>query len=507
MKSLILALDIGTSSVRAALYDANGNVLPESFVKNERTLTATEDGGAEIDALEGFKQIETAIEDVLKKSAKIEGEIEYVAASSFWHSLVGVDAKGKPTTKVFGWADTRSRKYVSVLREKLNETEVHNRTGARFHSSFWTAKLLWLKKEFSDVFKKTDKWLSFSDFAALNFFGTPSSRRQTGRSRQDVGVPFTSVSMASATGIFDIRANDWDAELVKFLKLKKENLPEIVETDTQTFQLNSKYQKRWERLKNAKWFLAIGDGAANNIGAGCVSKEKAALMIGTSGAMRVAFAGDAPTKIPSGLWCYRIDRKRVIMGGALSDGGGLYRWLKDNFRLTDDDDKTEAEIEKREPDSHGLTFLPFLAGERSTGYHEAANGAVLGLKSATDAIDITQAALESVAYRFAEIYDQINSICKLKTIIASGGALRESPVWTQIIADVLQQNMSLPNTHEASSRGAVLLALETIGKIESIETLATPKGREFKFDKKRKAIYQKARTRHENFYDLLLNSE
>lgn len=491
MKSLILALDIGTSSVRAALYDTSGNVLPESFVKNERTLTATEDGGAELDALEGFKQIETAIDDVLKKSAKIKGEIEYVAASSFWHSLVGVDEKGKPTTKVFGWADTRSREYVQVLREKLNETEIHNRTGARFHSSFWTAKLLWLKKEFPDIFKKTDKWLSFSDFAALKLFGEAK----------------TSVSMASATGIFDIRANDWDAELVKFLKLKSSNLPEIVETDAQTFQLNSKYQKRWTRLKTTKWFLAIGDGAANNIGAGCVSKDKAALMIGTSGAMRVAFQGDAPTKIPNGLWCYRIDRKRVIMGGALSDGGGLYRWLKDNFRLTDDDDKTEVEIEKREPDSHGLTFLPFLAGERSTGYHETANGAVLGLKSATDAIDIVQAALESVAYRFAEIDDQLNTICKLKTIIASGGALRESPVWTQIIADVLQQNMLLPNTHEASSRGAVLLALETIGKIESIETLATPKGREFKFDKKRKAIYQKARTRHEKFYDLLMNSE
>lgn len=491
MKSLILALDIGTSSVRAALYDANGNVLPESFVKNERTLTATEDGGAEIDALEAFKQIETAIEDVLKKSAKIEGEIEYVAASSFWHSLVGVDTKGKPTTKVFGWADTRSRKFVAVLREKLNEAEVHNRTGARFHSSFWTAKLLWLKKEFPEVFKKTNKWLSFSDFAALKLFGEAKS----------------SVSMASATGIFDIRANDWDAELIKFLKLKKANLPEIVATDAQTFQLNSKYQKRWARLKNAKWFLAIGDGAANNIGAGCVLKDKAALMIGTSGAMRVAFQGDAPTKIPSGLWCYRIDRKRVILGGALSDGGGLYRWLKDNLKLNCSDDEIEDEIAKKEPDAHGLTFLPFLAGERSTGYHETANGAVLGLKSATDTIDIVQAALEAVAYRFAEIYDQINSICKLKTIIASGGALRESPVWTQIIADVLQQNMSLPDTHEASSRGAVLLALETIGKIESIETLGTPKGREFKFDKKRKAIYQKARTRHEQFYNLIFENK
>ncbi len=95
--------------------------------------------------------------------------------------------------------------------------------------------------------------------------------------------------MASATGIFNIRSNNWDAELIKFLKIKIENLPEIVAEDKKTFQLNQNYQKRWERLKDAKWFSAIGDGAANNIGAGCVTKEKAALMVGTSGAMRVAF--------------------------------------------------------------------------------------------------------------------------------------------------------------------------------------------------------------------------
>ncbi len=485
---LILVLDIGTSSVRAALYDFSGNVLPETFVKNERQLTATDDGGAEIDALEGLKQIEKAIDDVLGRAEKLKGEIEYVAASSFWHSLVGIDAKGKPTTKIFGWADTRSADFVESLRENFDETEVHNRTGAHFHSSFWTAKLLWLRKDFPDIFKKTDKWISFSDFLALKFFGEAQ----------------TSISMASATGIFDIRANVWDVDLLKFLTIKPENLPEIVAEDAQTFQLNAKYQKRWERLKSAKWFLAIGDGAANNIGAGCVKKEKAALMIGTSGAMRVAFAGEVPEKIPHGLWCYRIDRKRVIIGGALSDGGGLYRWLKDNLKLNGTDDEIEDKISQNAPDSHGLTFLPFLAGERSTGYNETAHGAILGLKTATDSIDIVQAALESVAYRFAEIYDRLNEVCKIREIIASGGALRESPVWTQIISDVLAQNLNLPETREASSRGAVLLALEMIGKIESIENLKTPKGQGFKFDKKRNAIYRKVRERHKKFYNLLL---
>lgn len=488
--SLILVLDIGTSSVRSALYDFDGNVLPETFIKHERTLTATDDGGAEIDADVAFEQVVAAIDDVLRKSKNNKTEIGYVAASSFWHSLVGVDEKGKPTTKVFGWADTRSREHVAELRKKLNEADVHNRTGARFHSSFWPAKLLWLRKDFPKIFAKTDSWLSFSDFVMLRL----------------CGQPVTSVSMGSATGICDLRECVWDKKLLKFLKIELKNLPQIVEKDSDTFQLNEEFGKRWPRLKNAEWFPAIGDGAANNIGAGCVIKSKAALMIGTSGAMRVAYRGEPPDKIPDGLWCYRIDRKRVIIGGALSDGGGLYRWLKDNLRLLKDDDKTEAEIAKRRPDSHGLTFLPFLAGERSTGYHEAATGAILGLKSSTDTIDIVQAALESVAYRFAEIFDQLNDVCSAGEIIASGGAMRESPVWTQIIADVLGRNLSLPNTREASSRGAVLLALETIGKAESMEQISTPKGTLFTFRKTRHSAYGIARKNHRSMYNHLMSS-
>ena len=320
-------------------------------------------------------------------------------------------------------------------------------------------------------------WLSFSDYAAMKLAGDPT----------------TSVSMASATGIFDIRKCDWDAELIKFLKIKRAQLAPISEKAA-TFKLNSTFARRWPRLKNSRWFPAIGDGAANNIGAGCTTGSKAALMVGTSGALRVAYRGEPPEKIPPGLWCYRIDRERVIIGGALSDGGGLYRWLKDNLRTHSSDDKVEAEIARRPPAGHGLTFLPFLFGERSTGYHDYATGAVLGLKATTDAIDIVHAALEAVAYRFAEVFDQLNRISRVREIIASGGALRESPVWTQIIANVLGRTLSLPQIHEASSRGAVLLALEKIGALRNLESTSPLKGVNFIPEKELRGVYVKART-------------
>ncbi len=502
-----LALDIGTSSVRSGLYDSEANVFEETMIKNERTLTATDDGGFEIDVAEAFSQTVQAIEDVLNKIPADVENIDFSAASCFWHSLLGIDAEGNPTTKLFAWAETRPAKYVQDLRDKLDEKAIHNRTGCRFHSMYWTAKLLWLKEERSEEFDKTDKWISFCDYVALKLFAAEVSAGRTHFSHRDDGVTvWTSVSMASATGIFDIRKCVWDEELIGFLQIKKENLPEIAEKDEETFSLNEEFANRWEKLKDTKFFLAIGDGAGNNIGANCVRREKAALMIGTSGAMRVAFEGEVPDKIPFGLWCYRIDRKRIIIGGALSNGGGLYGWLKKNFRLKKNDDKTEAKIEERYPDGHGITFLPFLAGERSTGYHDFATGAIIGLRQSHDKIDIVQAALEAVAFRFAEIFDQLNDVLEIKEIIASGGALRESPIWTQIICDSLAQNMNLPDTREASSRGVVLLASEYVGEIENIAKIETSEGTKFIFNKKNHKIYLSARKRHEKFYRMLVNS-
>ena len=508
MKSpLFLALDIGTSSVRAGLYDCGANVLPETIVKHERQLTVTADGGFEIDADEALEQLKTAIDDVLGKCPENVDSIGYSATSSFWHSILGIDAEGIATTKVFAWAETRPARYVQKLREDLDEAETHNRTGCRFHSSYWPAKLLWLRHERREDFYKTDRWISFPDYVALKISAKISAGPTHNSRRGDCGTVWTSLSMASGTGILDIRRQVWDSQLLGYLSIKPANLPTVVEKDTDTFRLNDEYAARWPKLAETKFFLAIGDGAGNNIGTNCVTANKAALMIGTSGAMRVAFKGAVPKEIPAGLWCYRIDRKRVIIGGALSDGGGLYRWLKKNFRLKKNDDKTEAKIEEREPDQHGITFMPFLAGERSTGYHDFAEGAILGLRHAHTKIDIVQAALESVGYRFANVYDQLNEILEIKEIVASGGALRESPVWTQIICDVLGHSVYLPDTREASLRGVVLLAGEAIGEIENISNLETPGGMRFSCNAVNHETYKIARERHERFYNLLLDSE
>jgi gluconokinase len=480
---LVLVLDIGTSSVRAALYDEKARRLDETFVKNERQLRATEDGGAEINAEEALRQVADAIAEVLKKAGDKAARIESVAASCFWHSLVAIDQSGAAITPVYGWADTRSKQFVAELQKNLDERAAHNRTGARFHPSYWTAKLLWIRETQPEIFSKAARWLSFADFLTLKF----------------CGEAVTSVSQASGTGIFNIRKCEWDAPTIDFLTVKHEQLPRVAADKEFLTIVSSKFPA----LAKARWVLALGDGAANNVGAGCVTKDCAALMIGTSGAMRVLYGGEAPPEIPNGLWCYRLDRERIVIGGALSDGGGLYHWLKEVLKLKGTDDQIEQRIAESEPDAHGLTFLPFIAGERSTNWNAQATGAILGLHSATSAEDITQAALESVAFRFAAIFDELNKNCSIEKIVASGGALRESPVWTQIICDALNKKMFLPKEQEASSRGAALFALEKMGKIKSVGDFSIERGQSFTPDTRKFQIYKKARQRQEKFYDCI----
>ena len=195
----------------------------------------------------------------------------------------------------------------------------------------------------------------------------------------------------------------------------------------------------------------------------------------------------------------------MIVGGALSDGGGLYALLKKDLQVELSDFDIETEISRRGADAHGLTVMPFFFGERSTGYNENAKGSIVGLNASHDAIDILQAAIESVAFRFAEILDQLKTVTDIDEIVASGGALDASPIWKQIIADVQGRDLLVSNEPEASLRGAVLLALESLGKIDFSESEPVSLDK-VEFHPKCHETYKKARKRHVSAYQALIDT-
>ena len=224
-------------------------------------------------------------------------------------------------------------------------------------------------------------------------------------------------------------------------------------------------------------------------------------MIGTSGAMRVVFAGEPPAELAPALWSYRVDQQRVVVGGALSDGGGLVQWLGQSLKID------EGEVGALEPDAHGLTVLPFWSGERSTGWSSDARGGIFGLRQKTTPVEILRATLEAIAYRFALIARALDQVAPNATIFASGNALRSSPAWLQIIADVLGRPLLFGGTAEASIRGAALLALEAVGKIGTIEEDSIAIEQVFEPDLKRHARYQQGLARQEEFYDRLRTNQ
>ncbi|HEX8176566.1 MAG TPA: gluconokinase [Pyrinomonadaceae bacterium] len=487
--ALVLALDVGTSSVRAALYTQRAREVPGTQARTTTDIYTTIEGGAELYAEQVVEQAARTIDMTLALAGERRSRlIDTVAVSCFWHSLVGVDDEDRAITPVLGWADTRAASEAEALRRKFNERSFHARTGARFHPSYWPAKLLWLKSARPEIYLAATRWMSFSDFLWLKLFGRAE----------------TSVSMASGTGLFRLRSCEWDEELCSELGISSEQLPAVTGTDKAFNLLTGDYAGRWPALRRARWFPAVADGAANNIGAGCTSPERMALMIGTSGAMRLVYQGEPPEELPQGLWCYRADRRRVVLGGALSDGGGLWAWMNETLRVEMDEQEREEAVAALEPDAHGLTVLPFWAGERSTGWNGLARGSILGLSMHTRPLEILRASMEAVAYRFALIAEALYEFAPGAVLVASGGALQASNTWAQIISDALGRALEMSGAEESSSRGAVLLALEASDKIKSIGKERAPVERVVEPDMARHEIYKKGRLRHEQLYERLV---
>ena len=210
--------------------------------------------------------------------------------------------------------------------------------------------------------------------------------------------------------------------------------------------------------------------------------------------------------VPDGLWCYRSDRRRILMGGALSNGGNVYGWMRDTLRLAGEHGVEEA-LSAMAPDSHGLTVLPFWAGERSPGWHASAKATITGMTLHTTPLDVMRASLEATAYCFADIYDRLRSNREDSgEIVASGAGLLQSPVWLQMLADVLGRPITASAVSEASSRGAALLALEASGALDDLASAPAPMGMNYEPDPANRDRYRGAMARQQELYDMMMDS-
>ena len=406
-----------------------------------------------------------------RRASRIRG----VGAATFWHGLVVADESARALTPVFLWSDTRSWKNIAALEERIDPEEARQRTGCPIHPSYWPAKLRWLREERPDLWRRPVKWLSFGDLLYWRFFG-------------NLG---TSLSMASGTGLLRLSDCGWDEELMSELGIKPESLPPVANAEQ---KLRPRYGKLLPQLAAVPWLHAAGDGALANLGSGCTSLADRAITIGTSGALRVMHGGSG-APVAQGLWRYRLDESRLVDGGAVSNGGNLRDWLTANLRIS-------PTFRPGAPGAHGLTFLPHLFGERSLGFAAQAFGAVAGLTGSSTARDVAQAAYEAVAVQFAQIDRRLDEVLPgAKRLVANGAALLNAPAWMQMIADAAGRPVVASRDKEATSRGAALFAMESLGMAAPAESRT---GKVFMPDRKSSAAYRKIEARQAALYQALI---
>jgi len=483
----VLSLDIGTSSVRASLFDRLGRAIEGAEARQSHEVQTTTEGASEADPDAILELIWSCIDAVMAQARPLTIHMGGVAVCTFVGNILGVDKSGQAVTPLTTYADTRANGEVVGLQAEFDEAAVHDRTGCHFHPCYLPAYFRWFARTKPGLFHQVARWVSIGEYMELKLFGETA----------------VSYSVASWTGLLDRHQLVWDRPLLAALPVRIDQLSPLIDSHIQRRGLRPGFAARWPALSGVPWFPALGDGAAANIGSGCTTPARVALTVGTTSALR-AVADHHVGHIPSGLWCYRVDGQRSLPGGALSEGGSIFAWMKATLRLGDLS-KMEPALARMEPDGHGLTVLPLLAGERSPGWKGNARGTLHGLSLATTPIDILHAGLEAVAYRIAIVFELL---CQLlpssPQVIASGGALLSSPAWLQIMTDVLGREVVVSEVQEASGRGAALIALEALGVLKDLKEAPDFIGIIHHPDAKRHTRYRQAMERQKILYEKLV---
>jgi len=441
----VLALDVGSSSVRAQVYDARGTALgPASLARVPMRWRTQPPGAMEADAGALVTASFRALDHAVKAARAARVEIAAVALDTFWHGLMGVAADGRPVTPLFAWGDTRAREDAARLRERVDAAAVHARTGCFVHESYPAAKLVWLRRAAGDSFSRAACWLSIGEHLGERLFG----------------VRRTSLSMASGTGLLDVARCRWDEEMVSAAGIRADLLPEL--SDEPMVGLAPRFARRWPELAKVPWFPALGDGACATIGSGAGRAGTIALTVGTSAAVRV-LREDAVPRVPDGLWLYRLDVRRTVAGRALSNAGNGFDWLRRTLRLPRPD-RLKAQLAAIEDDPPPpLDVVPALVGERPPLSERAEIATLAGMTMDTSPIELWRAWMDAVAARIAVAVAAVEAeYGRADEIVAGGGALHASAAFRRAMERAVGRPLTLRGEGDETARGAALIALERL---------------------------------------------
>ncbi|UHA74275.1 gluconokinase [Paenibacillus sp. 481] len=482
----MIGVDIGTTSTKAVLFEQNGTIVAKGNV--EYPLYTPSSTIAEQDPEQIFHAVIQSVKQAMDHSGVRPDDIMFVSFSSAMHSVIAVDAAGKPLTPCMTWADNRSSEQAERLSRDMNGHELYLRTGTPIHPMSPLTKLMWMREEDAQTFQQAAKFISIKEYVFTKLFN-------------EYVVDY---SIASATGLLNLKSLDWDEEALQIAGITRNQLSTIVPTTHQMHGLVAEYARAMALAPSTPFIVGASDGVLSNLGVNAIEPGVVACTIGTSGAIRTVV--DRPVTDPKGrIFCYALTDKHWVIGGPVNNGGMLFRWVRDELaasevetakRLGMDPYDVLTQIAERvSPGSDGLLFHPYMTGERAPLWTADARGSFFGLTMHHRKEHMIRAVLEGVIFNlYTVLLAMQEQIGQPSKIHATGGFAR-SALWRQMMADIFNQEVAIPESYESSCLGAVVLGLYAIGKTDRLEIVADMVGA---------SHHHKPIAEHSRIYDELL---
>ncbi len=474
----MLGVDIGTTSTKAVLFTEKGEVIQtENF---GYPLYTPNISTAEQDPEEIFQAVLKAISNITKKNP--QKNISFVSFSSAMHSVIAIDSNDQPLTACITWADNRSEAWTHKIKTELNGHEVYKRTGTPLHPMSPLSKMAWITNDRAEIATKAKKYIGIKEYVFKKLF--------------DQYV--VDYSLASAMGMMNLQTLDWDEEALSIAGVTRDQLSQLVPT-TQVFSdIHPDFAKQMGLDTKTPFVIGASDGVLSNLGVNAIRKGEIAVTIGTSGAIRTII--EKPQTDEKGrIFCYALTENHWVIGGPVNNGGMILRWIRDEFasseietakRLGIDPYEVLTKIAERvRPGADGLLFHPYLAGERAPLWNPDVRGSFFGLTLSHKKEHMIRAALEGVIYNLYTVFLALMECMEgpVTRIQATGGFAR-SNVWRQMMSDIFESELVVPESYESSCLGACILGLLATGKIESFEIASEMIGSTYKHTPNEEAV-------------------
>jgi gluconokinase len=455
----VLGVDIGTTSTKSVLFSESGQVIAKHTIGYP--LFTPTPMTAEQDPDQIYQAVLGTMKETLKKVDVLPSQLLCVSFSSAMHSLIAVDSAGKPLTQCITWADNRSEPWAEKIKNELNGHSIYLRTGTPIHPMSPLSKLAWLKDEHSEIFSKAAKFISIKEYAFFKLFG-----------RYVVDY-----SVASATGLFNLKELNWDQEALEVAGVTAHHLSEPVPTTHYLKGLDVEAARFIGIREDVPFVLGASDGCLSNLGVNAIDFGAVAVTIGTSGAIRTV--ADHPITDPKGrTFCYALTENHWVIGGPVNNGGMTFRWVRDELaasevetagRLGMDPYEVLTRIaSKVRPGADGLLFHPYLAGERAPLWNANARGSFFGLSLHHKKEHLIRSVLEGVIFNLYSVLLALEELIGVPTKVMATGGFARSELWRQMMADIFDQEVIVPESFESSCLGAAILGLYALGRVDSL---------------------------------------